>query len=886
MGEIWGSTKTGELFYGRRSWTAEIREDEILLRVAGAAETIPCSQLQAVRVRRGLIWAKCCFEFLKANQSCRIELKGIPNREALAMQRAMFAAAVRCWINTWRHLITQERWVAKGEARRILIRNRAPEWPGVSWKDATGDSGPEETLQQAFGKNNDIHLAQQRERLSSFFERVERKPLSEEQILACVCMDDNVMIVAAAGAGKTSTMVAKTGYALRAGLAKPEEILLLAFNHDTATELQQRVDERLRSIPDIEKVRSKTFHAFGLEVIGMATGKKPGLAPWLDGPGKDCRELANIIETLSKKDAQFELDWNLFRTVYARDTGKWGDRQETDSYKDGKRGFLTANGEIVKSKEERLIADWLFYHGVDYQYERPYEHDTADAAHRQYRPDFYYPAARLYHEHFALNAQGRPPPHFEGNYLEGVEWKRRIHAQKRTAFIETSSATLSSGEAFRHLKSEFLKRGIPVRFDPNRPAIGLGPVDKEQLIRTFRVFQRHVKNNGLTAAQLQEALSAQSSRGQAVRLKTFLSLYEGIAGEWERRLAASACIDFEDMLLQAADHLEAGRYTSPYKIVLADEFQDSSRARIRLLKALTKSPPFAVHLCAVGDDWQGINRFAGADISVMTEFEQVFENATRLTLSTTFRCPQSICDVSSTFVQQNPLQIRKTVRATNLCADASLRAFALEHKQSIPGFVEGQLEGIQRDVLADQFRSSKRRKTKIMLLGRYNQDRPLDLAAWGRKFSGLDIEFRTVHSSKGQEADYVFVLNTIEGTKGFPSQIEDDPALQLAMPTPDPYPFAEERRIFYVALTRARAQVRFYTTTGAPSQFLVELLNRGHLTIEAIAEGRQSRTDPPCKPLETCPKCRRGGVIPRQGPYGLFHSCSRFPRCDYKRSAR
>ena len=98
----------------------------------------------------------------------------------------------------------------------------------------------------------------------------------------------------------------------------------------------------------------------------------------------------------------------------------------------------------------------------------------------------------------------------------------------------------------------------------------------------------------------------------------------------------------------------------------------------------------------------------------------------------------------------------------------------------------------------------------------------------------MKIEFRTAHGSKGLEAEYVFFLNVVQGTRGFPSQIQDDPALQLAMPAPDPYPYAEERRLFYVAMTRARKQVRFYTTLGQPSQFLVELVKAEHLKIEPV----------------------------------------------------
>ena len=75
------------------------------------------------------------------------------------------------------------------------------------------------------------------------------------------------------------------------------------------------------------------------------------------------------------------------------------------------------------------------------------------------------------------------------------------------------------------------------------------------------------------------------------------------------------------MLLMASHHLENGEFQSPYTMVLADEFQDTSQSKVQILKALLAGAVGDAHLCAVGDDWQGINRFAGADISVMTDLK-------------------------------------------------------------------------------------------------------------------------------------------------------------------------------------------------------------------------------------------------------------------------
>ena len=788
-----------------------------------------------------------------------------------------FGAALKQWGAAFAPMWNKGGWIPKGTPARILALHPAPQWPGRSWKQATGEDSPETSLRKIFDERNEKHLAQQRVARKQFFDTVEKNPLTDEQVHACICMDDAVMVVAAAGSGKTSTMVAKTGYALHEGLATPDQILLLAFNRATANEVGERIAEQLRGVPDVDKVRSNTFHAFGIEVIAKATGKKPSLAPWVspDNPGADIREVGNIIETLNAQDSKFKRDWDLFRTVYGRDVGKWGQRQEPDAYANGKRGFLTAKGDIVKSKEERVIADWLFYCGVNYEYERAYEHDTASEHHRQYFPDFYYPDAQLYHEHFALNEQGEAPKDFK-DYLQGVEWKRQIHAEKETTLVETTSHSLFTGEWMDVLEHALVERGVQPAFDPNRPSPGLPPVQQQDLARSFRVFQQHVKNNGLSHSHLLSALAQQSEEGFAARLRLYLSLYERIAAEWERRLQEGKFIDFEDMLIQAAEHVESGAYASPYTIILADEFQDSSRARIRLLKALAANPGVQTHLCVVGDDWQGINRFAGSDISVMTEFEKTFDHATRLTLNTTFRCPQDLCDVSSEFIQANPAQIKKAVQTTNPLTKTPMLAFGFQQRESIPEHVEQQLAGMHRYATEGKLAPAKGTHITIMLLGRYRDDAPPALESWQRKFGDrLKIEFRTAHGSKGLEAEYVFVLNVLQGTRGFPSQIQDDPALQLAMPAPDPYPFAEERRLFYVAMTRARKQVRFYTTLGQPSQFLVELVKNEHLKIEPV-DG---------EPMEACPKCGGGVLQLRAGQYGEFHGCSRFPACDYKRKA-
>lgn len=730
----------------------------------------------------------------------------------------------------------------------------------------------EQELIAEFAAHNVEYLAKQKERLKPFFDTVEKNPLTDDQMDGCICMDDAVQIVAAAGSGKTSTMVARVGYALQEGLIRPEQILVLAFNRAVAEELQSRIKDRLAAFAGVDAVTVKTFNAFGLSVIAKATGRKPSLAEWAE-PGRDGPMIVQIIDDLRERDPKFRHDWDLFRTVFGREIGSWNDPVRPNAYRNGQRGILTANGEIVKSEEERMIADWLFYHGVHYQYEAPYEHDTVTEHHRQYKPDFFYPDIQLYHEHFALNEKGMAPAHFGGDYLGGVSWKRALHAEKATRLFETTSHEIRGDAGFARLSEELERNGVALCYDPDRPTQGQAPVTTEQLAATVRIFQQHVKSNGLSHQQLREAAKAEA-RGHTDRAARFVALFERISDEWERRLREANCIDFDDMLLMAADHIESARFTSPYTMILADEFQDTSRAKVRLLKALLKNAGEDAHLCVVGDDWQGINRFAGADISVMTEFDKVFDHSTRLMLSTTFRCPPQVCEASSTFVQANSRQIRKTVETTNTYAKKSLLAYAAENQALAMERLEQDLQSMYDFARSGRLSAENGGHISIMLLGRYHNDEPPAWRRWQRRFGDLlRIEFRTVHSAKGLEADYVMLLNVVEGMMGFPSQITDDPVLQIAMPEPDPYPVAEERRLFYVALTRARRQVRIYTLLDCPSRFLSELAKNGAIEIET--EGGA---------LTPCPKCAEGTLRRQEGKYGPFEVCSTGARCDFKRN--
>lgn len=717
---------------------------------------------------------------------------------------------------------------------------------------------------------NERHLARELQSHEEFLRTVEKSPLTQDQATAVVCFDSRMLVVAAAGSGKTSTMVAKAGFALRRNLMEPDRILLMAFNADAAKELQQRVKERLTPLGlPADRVKARTFHAFGLDVIGAATGKKPSLAPWVE-QGRDHQQLMAIVDELKDRDPTFRTNWDLFRIVLGRDLPKFGNEQEEPEDWDREtrsRGFRTLQGEVVKSRGERLIADWLFYNGVPYRYEGPYEVDTADERYRQYRPDFYYPSIDVYHEHWAVDGKGNPPEEFVG-YREGMAWKRQCHRTHGTTLLETTMAELWGGQIFSKLAAELQAHGVVLDPNPDRPSQGAPAIENDALIRTFRTFLTHAKSNRLGRDELQARLSRASTSPFRFRHEIFLRLFDTIREAWEEKLSEVKAIDFDDMLNLAADHIESGRWKSPYELIMVDEFQDASYARARLIRALVSAPGCC--LFAVGDDWQSINRFAGADLSVMTGFDKWFGESTTLRLEETFRCPQPICDVSSRFVLKNNAQIRKSVLSKAPVPERTFSVVEVGDRARLRSGVRAILEAI-----AQESAGTGRRNT-VFLLGRYRRDVEL-LPSWSDLQGTIDVRFMTVHGSKGLEADYVILPRMVSGASSFPSGVVDDPVLQLAMPEPEAYPMAEERRLFYVALTRARRQVHMLTVAHSRSSFVLELVKEHGLEIKSL-DGEEVDA-------RICPQCQKGSLVPRSGPYGTFNACNRFPACDFKESS-
>jgi DNA helicase-4 len=340
-------------------------------------------------------------------------------------------------------------------------------------------------------------------------------------------------------------------------------------------------------------------------------------------------------------------------------------------------------------------------------------------------------------------------------------------------------------------------------------------------------------------------------------------------GEYSNTLNAKGEIDFTDLILEATEICNSNHAFRRYDYILVDEFQDISLDRYRLLQSLRKDSPRTKLFC-VGDDWQSIFRFSGSDMALFTRFEDYFGCTVQSKIETTYRFGEPLVSISSNFILANPNQKKKVIRP------------ASNDMKTVIAFKEYVDE---RDEISRILETIPETST-VYILGRYSFD--VDTIARGssddlRVVSGSDqskyiiyknrkMKFLTIHQAKGLEADYVILLNCNNGEMGygFPSIIEDDPILGFVLSKSDNFTFSEERRLFYVAITRARKMTFVLYDSKHPSDFVSELHKVG---------GRDAIICPRCKNGHLV--CYKNGIAKNGNPYHIYRCSNWESGCDY-----
>lgn len=774
----------------------------------------------------------------------------------------------------------------------------------------------------------------------NFFDTIETNPLTPEQRLSVVTDEDATLVLAGAGSGKTSVIVAKAAYLIERKIRQPEEILLMAFGAKAAEEMAIRIKERSGVSVD-----ALTFHALGNAIIRDVEGGAPALAAHASDDGQFRALLRDIlINDIATQPILRALLLKWFSGFYWPYKSEWDFKTKDEYFQYVEAHELrTFQGELVKSFEEWEIANWLYLNGIAYEYEPDYEHDLPENTRTAYTPDFKLTESGIYIEHFGVRkSKGgdgstilTTAPYVDRTeYLEGMEWKRKVHEDQKTTLIETFSYERVEGRLTEALEEKISPYATPNSVPAEKIFDTLSEKGQvESFTMVLCTFLRHYKSSGSTIDQCSRRAS---NAEDSFRSRAFMKIFEPLLKAYQARLGGR--IDFEDMIVRATEHVRSGRYKCPYRHFLVDEFQDISEGRAQLLLAL-KAQHDDARVFAVGDDWQSIYRFAGADIHLMRNFGNVFGGTfagktgvhQTVDLGRTFRSVDKIALPARSFILQNPSQIEKRVVTADTTDAPAIRItyYSGRNERAALTSILGDLEtGLAAGG-----------NVSVLLLGRYHFLKPEKFTQLNSSFPRLSTRFMTVHAAKGLEADHVVILGATTSKFGFPSEIVDDPLLDLVLPEPEDFKHAEERRLFYVAMTRARKTVTVSASRERPSIFARELVeNEDYEVIElgssGIAEHRcdacggrmlekktkNSATFFACEHRElcgetlracdvcnsdlpipdktdseklvcscgvefaTCPDCRDGWLTERKGKFGPFLSCVKYPICKGKKS--
>lgn len=658
--------------------------DRVTLLTAGVKVTgdkheylIPFNQLLEVNCKRGLVWGELEF-VLPDGKVVRLHgtewadtqrfyqrLSALWNSWSLEMSE--IAARV---LNEELELIFQQmdegKWLKRSDTRGIQQRIRAvfaglplpvsrlsqfencktPLLQCQAWLSETDKRRLE---------HNQAYTDAMLEQYGAFFNGVESSPLNPSQARAVVNGEDTLLVLAGAGSGKTSVLVARAGWLLMRGEATADQILLLAFGRKAAQEMDERISERLNT----SDITARTFHALALYIISQGSRKTPTLT-----------ELENDTQ------ARHAL-------------------------------LIKAWQEQCRDKKAQLKG-WRQWLGEEMEWELP-----------------------------------------DGEFWQDTSITRRL---------------------------------------------------APRLDRWLGLMRMHGGAQAQMIADAPEEVRDLFSK----RIKIMAPLLKA----WKAALKAENAVDFSGLIHQAINVLDKGRFVSPWKHILVDEFQDISPQRAELLAALRRQNAHTT-LFAVGDDWQAIYRFSGAQMALTTAFNHHFgEEADLMALDTTYRFNSRIGEIANRFVQQNPYQLAKP-----------LNSLSVGDKKAVMLLPDNQFEA-----LLDKLSGYAKPDERILVMARYHHLRPSALEKAHTRWPKLNIDFMTIHASKGQQADYAIILGLQQGKDGFPAQARESVMEQALLSEPEDFPDAEERRLLYVAMTRARQRVWLLYSKPEPSPF-VEILS-------------------------------------------------------------
>lgn len=782
--------------------------------------------------------------------------------------------------------------------------------------------------------------------------------LDDEQRTVILSEEDHTLVIAGAGAGKTTTVAAKVRYLVEKKGIMPEEILVISFTNKAVNELKERINKTL-GIP----CPISTFHSVGYAILRKNEDNKRKIVSggYMYNVINDylkAKVLNNhdIVEKLilffgSYFSAPYEGDdlTQFFQFVSTADytTLKSNCNDYIKEIIDRKtQKIQTLRDETVRSMEEVRIANFLYLNNIEYEYEPVYQYHILDA-NKPYTPDFkiWQGNKVSYIEHFGITEDGRNNRYNEAEltkYKSRINDKVLLHRKHLTDLIYTFSIFNDGRDLIEHLKEQLLARGYALNAKPVEEIYKkiLETAEGKYIARLTSLICNFI-NNFKTQGYKTEHFDKFASENKNVRTKLFLDICRLCYLEYQQSLEENNSIDFEDMINESAEMIRRKKICKEhlkFKYIIVDEYQDISRQRYNLIKELSEL--CEAKIVAVGDDWQSIYAFSGSVLPLFTKFCNEVGYGQELKITRTYRNAQELIDIAGTFVQQNNTQIpKRLISPKRIDNPVIINTYSEENNPS--GKDKGGVYhnmALAIDQAIEEILKDSKDKASILFLGRYGFDMrnlckseefkynentgKIYSATYGNR---VELNYMTAHSSKGLSADNVIIINAVDSLFGFPSKIEDDPVLRLVVSNDDSYNYAEERRLFYVALTRTKNRVYIITPQKRPSVFIKELLANpkkypnvalwGELKTDLTIKDNIKHRCPNCGyplqkrwnknyglqlwictndqevcgfmtndlrggrlAIQKCDHCQDGYLVVRHGPKGYFIGCTNYKK--------
>lgn len=625
--------------------------------------------------------------------------------------------------------------------------------------------------------HNEKFIKKEIEKTKDILDNINGYPLDIEQRKGVITDEDSYLICAGAGSGKTLTMIGKIRYLIERKKVNPKDILCISFTNFTTASLKKAIKKQTKYNIDVY-----TFHKLGLEII-----KKSGLKVNITSE----KTLEKIIEKyfneelLVNRTALYDFVTNCLLL-------------EPIKFKES----------IINNDEETLIENYLYFNNIDYEYKLigTYKQNKIYVF-SLIKYNIYIKYYKIYDEDNNLNIS---------NYLNDIEITRNF---LRGKVLELYSYHFKDGTIYNVINNFFKKNNIKIEKTRINEIYNIFLCQNyfNKIIITFINMFKSKAYPYQKFDEIEMKINKIKNKMERGKLIIILKIIKKIYYNYQLYLIQNNELDFNDMILKSTDLIENLDVPVNYKYIIIDEYQDTSFGRYELIKAIKEQNN--CKLIAVGDDFQSIYRFTGCDVNMFLNFKNYFSNSKILYLTNTYRNSSELIKVAGDFIMKNEYQIKKQLYSKKSLYKP-IKIYLYKSKREIHNLL------------------NKIKEKEIFALGRNNSDinffKDFEIIDNKIKYLDKNITFMSIHKSKGLESEAVIIVNLEDKPLGFPSKIEEDLLINYLNNIKETYPFDEERRLFYVALTRTKGNVYLFTPLKNKSPFVSEIIKDNKKVIEFI----------------------------------------------------